>query len=73
MNGHAIKRSLLAALAGFFLLLGAPAAMQAQGGIVNNGPGDSDPSAPEIDPSMVGGGLALLGGVTLILRSKRGR
>ena len=41
----------------------------AQGGVVNSG----STSAPEIDPSMVGGGVALLGGIVMVLRSKRRR
>jgi len=54
-------------LAAVILLLAAVPTARAQGGTVNSG----DSSAPEIDPSMVGGGLALLGGVILLLRDRR--
>jgi hypothetical protein len=58
--------------AGMLLAGGAGPRAMAQGGIINNGPGgQTPPSAPEIDPSMVGDGVALLGGLVLVFNSRR--
>ena len=59
--------NLIHVIAMFVLPLATFSTALAQGGTVNSG----DSSAPEIDPSMVGGGLALLGGVILLLRDRR--
>jgi hypothetical protein len=44
---------------------------QAQGGCVNGGTGGCSSSVPEMDPGLVNGGLALLGGVVLVVRGGR--
>jgi MYXO-CTERM domain-containing protein len=44
---------------------------RAQGGCVTGGSGGCTSSAPEMDPGMVSGGLALLGGVMLVVRGRR--
>ena len=73
MQSHSIPRTthrLRIALAVLIpLALATTPRAQAQGGVVNSGSGST--SAPEIDPSMVGGGVALLGGIVMVLRSKR--
>jgi hypothetical protein len=60
-----LLRSVLATLV---LLLGAHSTSHAQGGCDNCG--HSTP-APEIDPSLGSGGVALLGGAILLLRARR--
>jgi hypothetical protein len=44
---------------------------QAQGGCVNGGSGGCTPSVPEMAPGLLNGGIALLGGVVLVVRGRR--
>jgi hypothetical protein len=53
------------------LALHSPA--RAQGGCVNGGSGSCTAEVPEMDPGMVSGGLALLGGVVMVVRARRQR
>jgi len=59
------------ALAAALLLAVLPGRAHAQGGCLTGGSGGC-PTAPEVDPSLAGSGLALLGGVVLVLRARRG-
>lgn len=43
----------------------------AQSGCVNGGTGACPPGTPEIDPSLAGTGLVLLGGAALLIRARR--
>ncbi len=68
-----VQKSLLrSSLVVLTLMLGAYPHAHAQGGCATGGVGcGSAPSAPEIDPSLGTGAIALLGGVVLLVRSRR--
>jgi Cu/Ag efflux pump CusA len=58
-----------AALVVAVLLVHIPA--RAQGGCVNGGSGGCTSSVPEMEPGLANGGVALLGGIVLVLRGRR--
>lgn len=52
------------------LVLALPVRSHAQGGCLNGGSGGCT-SVPEIDPSLGGGGLALVAGAAVVVRARR--
>jgi hypothetical protein len=64
-----MKLVLRTVLAVVLLSLGTSIHSYAQSGCASGGNGC--PTTPEIDPSMAGADLALLGGVALLIRSRR--
>ncbi len=58
------------ALAAALLLAVLSGRAHAQGGCLTGGSGGC-PTAPEMDPSLATGGLALLGGVVLVVKAQR--
>jgi hypothetical protein len=38
-----------------------------------SGPHQGDPSAPELDPASLGGGIAMLAGAVLLMNERRGK
>ena len=66
MNSAARLTLLRSVLAALVILFGMHSYSHAQGGC-----DDSCKAAPEIDPSLASGGVALLGGTALLIRGRR--